>query len=167
MEPQKCQFVKDLLNIHRHSFNVIRDGVSYTIINPGIWRARVDSDLNLTAEIKNHLLVVKDDEIVIDSRKIESLCWRSRNGQQRCLTVSGIKVRIGAIIISHYTFINQLPICNDVKKMLYYINNVEKNPDVAEFAINILMAKNTLNDDVLVTAILKEIGKIRIAKYTR
>lgn len=163
MEPQKI-FGEDLLNIHRRSFNVERSGTFYIIDNPGIWRTRVDSDLNLTTEMGNSVITVKDDEIVIDGRQIESLCWKSRRSQQYCLSASGIKVRIGAIIISHYTFIDQLPICNDVKKMLYYINGVEKNPDVAEFAVKILMAKNTLNDDVLVTAILKEIGKIRLAK---
>lgn len=167
MEPQIQIFVKDLLSIHRKSFNVNRGGVSrYLITNPGVWKTYVNDGLNLRTEIENHLLVV-NDEMVIDGRQIESLCWKSRRGQ-RCLSSSGVKVRIGAIILAHYSIIDQLATACNVKKMLYYINNVERNPDVAEFAVKVLMAKNTLGDDeALVKAILSEISKIRLAKYAR
>jgi len=167
MEPQIQTYVKDLLGIHTKSFNVDRGGASkYTIINPGIWKTYVYDDLNLRTEIGNHLIVA-DEKIVVDGKQIDSLCWKTSRGQLRCLTSSGIKIRIGAIILARHSIIDQLPTACTSNKMLYHINSVERDQDMAEFAVKVLAAKNTLNDDALVAAILNEIGKIRLAKYTR
>jgi hypothetical protein len=163
MEPQ-IKFAKDLTRINRRSFNVFTGGVfRYVVANPGVWTAYTDDLSKIRVEIGSHLLVIKDDEIIVDGREVEALCWKARRGR-RCLDASGIKIRIGSIILAHYSFIDQLPValCSR-RRMLYYINRVEKEPNIAEFAVKVLATKNTLNDENLIGAVLKEIGKIRLA----
>jgi len=167
MEPktQISAFVKDLYNIHKMMpyFDVETGGVfRYMIRSPGKWEARTNDFNIINVEIGKHLVVI-GDEITVDGRKAE-LCWKSR-----CIHPSGIKVRLGAVVIAYYSFVDQMPISYISKrKMLYYVNNVEKEPDVAELGVKILAAKNTLGEaEEIVKMIVKEIGKIRLAKVVR
>ncbi len=161
MEPEK--FLKDITRIHKilPYIDVRKDGVfRYTIRNPGVWVARTDGIVN-TVIVGNQLILSKD-RILLDGKEAE-LCLR--NG--RCLSASGIKVRIGALILAFYSWLDKLPISISRKKMLYYINSVEKNPELAEFAIWALAARNALFDEAIeiATALVEEIGKLRLAAY--
>jgi len=163
MEPKTQIFVKDLYSIHKMMpyFDVEAGAFQYIIRSPGKWEARTNDFNIINVEIGRHLVVI-DDEITVDGRKAE-LCWK------RCIHPSGIKVRLGAVVLAYYSFVDQLPISHISKrKMLYYVNNVEKEPDAAEFGIKILAAKNTLGEaEEIVKMIVKEIGKIRLAKVVR
>jgi len=169
MEPQ-IQFAKDLNKIDKIAqyFDVKRGGVyKYEVEYPGEWKAYTNDFNVIYVEIGKHRLVVKDDEMMLNGRKIESLCWKTSRGQ-RCLSPSGIRIRIGAAVLAYYSFIDELPIdWVSTKRMLRYINNVERDQDVAELAVRVLVAKNTLGDEAekIVKTLIKEIGKVRIAKY--
>ena len=167
MEPKTQIYVKDLYSIHKMPYFDVEAGTfQYIIRSPRKWEARTNDFNIINVEIGKHLVVI-DDEITVDGRKAE-LCWKTRRSQ-RCLSPSGIKVRLGAVVLAYYSFVDQMPISHISKrKMLYYVNNVEKEPDVAEFGVKILAMKNTLGEaEEIVKMIVKEIGKIRLAKVVR
>ncbi len=163
MEPKfvkGIEFVKDIIRIHKilQYIDVRKDGaLRYVIGNPGVWVAHVDGGLSVVRVGNN--LVVKD-RILLNNKETDALCLKSR-----CLSASGIKVRVGALILAFYSWLDILPISITRKKLLYYVNNVEKNPEVAEFAIWALVARNALDDEAveIATAIVGEIRKIRLA----
>jgi hypothetical protein len=161
MEPEK--FVKDITRIHKilPYINVRKDGVlRYTVSNPGVWTAHTNGLDMVKINIGDNLLVVKD-RIVLNGREAE-LCLKNR-----CLSAGGIKVRIGAVILAFYSWLDMLPISVTRKKMLYYINSVEKNPEVAEFAIWALVAPSALDDEAveIATAATREIRKMGLAAH--
>jgi hypothetical protein len=153
-------FAKDITRIHKvlPYINVRRDGAGYTVFT-GTWAARTDGGLGVVRVDNN--LVVKD-RILLNDKETDVLCLKSR-----CLSASGIKVRIGALILAFYSWLDILPISATRRKMLYYINNVEKNPEVAEFATWALVAHNRLGDEAveIATATVGEIRKIRLAAH--
>jgi len=162
MEPEK--FVKDITRIHKilPYIAVRKDGVlRYTVSNPGVWTAHTNGGLDMVKiNIGDNLLVVKD-RIVLNGREGE-LCLKNR-----CLSAGGIKVRIGAVILAFYSWLDMLPIPLTRRKMLYYVNNVEKNPEVAEFAIWAFVARSALDDEAveIATAATREIRKMSLAAH--
>jgi len=121
--------------------------------------AHTDGIVN-TVKVGNQLIL--KDRILLDGKEAE-LCLR--NGQ--CLSASGIKVRIGALILAYYSWLDRLPLSITRRKMLYYINNVEKDPELAEFAVWALAARNALFDEAIEIAIalVEEIRKLRLVAY--
>ena len=168
MEAEK--FVKDLIRVHRilPHIDVRKDGsLRYIVSNPGVWVASTDGGLGVVkVSIGDDLLIIKD-RILLKSKEAEyaELCLKNR----QCLSASGIKVRIGAAILAFYSWLDMLPLSIITRrKMLYYVNNVEKNPELAEFAIWALASRNALFDEAIeiATATVGEVGKIRLAVYT-
>ncbi|MFZ8810672.1 MAG: hypothetical protein ACO2PN_21510 [Pyrobaculum sp.] len=160
MVPEK--FLKDIARIYKilPYIDVRKDGdFRYTISNPGVWVAHTDGIVN-TVKVGNQLIL--KDRILLNGKEAE-LCLR--NGQ--CLSASGIKVRIGALILAYYSWLDRLPLSITRRKMLYYINNVEKDPELAEFAVWALAARNALFDEAIEIAIalVEEIRKLRLVAY--
>jgi hypothetical protein len=153
-------FAKDITRIHRvlPYINVRRDGALRYTVFTGTWAARTDGGLGV---VRVDNLVVKD-RILLNDKETDVLCLKSR-----CLSASGIKVRVWALVLAFYSQLDVLPIPVTRKKMLYYINNVEKNPEAAEFATWALVARNRLDDEAveIATATVGEIRKIRLAAY--
>jgi hypothetical protein len=164
MEHEK--FIRDIVRISKllPYIDVRKNGaLRYVVSNPGIWTAHVDGGLTVEVNIGNSQLVVKDG-ILLDGEEVEELCLKNR-----CLSATGIKVRIGAAVLAYYSWLDALPVPYITRRrMLHYINNVEKKPEVAEFAIWALAARNALFEDAidLATAIVEQIGKVRLAAYT-
>ncbi len=162
MDPKYVAFVKDMIHINKKLpyFNVSKDGFGYVVTNLG-WTAH--TDLNTTrVEVRGHIIVIKDS-ILVDGEEFEALCWRGR-----CLSASGINVRLGAVILAYYSTLDQLNLPCYRKRLLYYINKVEENPEIAEFAAVALTAKTTLSAtevEKIRSAMLREISNIRRAKY--
>ena len=161
------QFIRDVARIHKllPYIDVSKNGIfRYAVSNPGIWTAHVDGGLGaVKVYIGNSQLVVKD-RILLDGKEVGELCLKNR-----CLSASGIKVRIGTAVLAFYSWLDMLPVPYITrKKMLYYVNNVEKNPEVAEFAIWALASRNALFENAidLAAAIVEQIGKVRLAAYT-
>jgi hypothetical protein len=153
MEPEK--FVKDITRIHKilPYIDVRREGVfRYTVSNPGVWTAHVDGNLDM--RVGDNLVI--RDRILLNDKEAELR-----------LSAGGIKIRIGAVILAFYSWLDMLPISVTRKKMLYYVNNVEKNPEVAEFAIWALVARSALDEAVeIAMAATNEIWKMRLAAHT-
>jgi hypothetical protein len=159
MDPEK--FVKDIAKIHKilPYIAVRKDGALRYAVSAGTWVAHTDGGLSV---VRVGNIVIKD-RILLNGKEVDVLCHKSR-----CISASGIKVRVGALILAFYNHLDTLPISITRKKLLYYVNNVEKNPEVAEFAIWALVARNTLDDEAveIAIAIVGEIRKIRLAAYT-
>jgi hypothetical protein len=153
MEPEK--FVKDITRIHKilPYIDVRREGVfRYTVSNLGVWTAHVDGNLDM--RVGDNLVI--RDRILLNDKEAELR-----------LSAGGIKIRIGAVILAFYSWLDMLPISVTRKKMLYYVNNVEKNPEVAEFAIWALVARSALDEAVeIAMAATNEIRKMRLAAHT-
>ena len=158
MEPK--EFVKDIARIHKilPYINVRRDGALRYTVSTETWVAHTDGGLSL---VRVGNIVIKDR--ILLNGEVDVLCHKSR-----CISASGIKVRVGALILAFYNYLDMLPISITRKKLLYYVNNVEKNPEVAEFAAWALVTRNALDDEAveLAVAIVREIRKIRLAAYT-
>ena len=160
MVPEK--FLKDIARIYKilPYIDVRKDGdFRYTISNSGVWVAHTDGIVN-TVKVGNQLIL--KDRILLNGKEAE-LCLR--NGQ--CLSASGIKVRIGALILAYYSWLDRLPLSITRRKMLYYINNVENDLELAEFAVWALAARNALFDEAIEIAIalVEEIRKLRLVAY--
>jgi len=159
------QFIRDVARIHKllPYINVHKNGVfRYVVSNPGIWMTHVDGGLTVKVNIGNSQLVIKD-RILLNDEEVEELCL-----ENRCLSAGGIKVRIGAAVLAFYSWLDMLQVPYITRRrMLYYINNVEKNPEIAEFAIWALAARNALFEDAidLATAVVEQIGKVRLAAH--
>jgi hypothetical protein len=161
MDKGSNNFVKDIVGIHKilPYVDVRRDGAfRYTVSNPGSWVAHIDT----LAMIKVGNMVIKD-KILLKDKEADVLCHKSL-----CLSASGIKVRFGALILAFYSWLDELPLPITRRKMLHYINGVEKDPELAEFAVWTLVARNALGDEAveIATAIVEEIRKIRLAVHT-
>jgi hypothetical protein len=159
MEPK--EFIKDVAHIHKilPYIDVRRDGALRYAVSAGTWVAHTDGGLSV---VRVGNIVIKD-KILLSNKEVDVLCHKSR-----CISASGVKIRVGALILAFYNYLDRLPISITRKKLLYYVNSVEKNPEVAEFAIWALVARNVLDDEAveMAIAIVKEIGKIRLAAYT-
>jgi hypothetical protein len=165
MEPER--FAKDVMRIHKilPYIEVLRRDVRYTVSSPGSWVAHTDVGLS-RIDVDGRLTIAKDG-ILLDGRETE-LCLSNRRTPDRCLSASGVKVRIGALILAFYSWIDALPVQHiSRRKMLYYVNNVEKNPELAEFAIWALASRNALFEDAIDVAIAatEEIRRVRLAAY--
>jgi len=161
------RFIRDVARIHKllPYIDVSKNGFfRYAVSNPGIWTVRVDGGLGVVeANIGNSQLVVKD-RILLDGEEVgEELCLKNR-----CLSVAGIKVRIGAAVLAYYSWLDALQVPYVTRRrMLYYVNNVEKNPETAEFAIWALVARSALFEDAidLATAVVEQIRRVRLAAH--
>jgi hypothetical protein len=154
MEPK--EFVKDVTRVHKilSYVDVRKDGALRYTVSTGTWIAHVDG----LSVVRVGNIVIKD-RILLNGKEVDVLCHKSR-----CISAGGIKVRIGALILAFYSHLDTLPISVTRRKLLYYVNNVEKNPEVAEFAVWALVARNALDDEAveIATAMVGEIRKIRL-----
>jgi hypothetical protein len=160
MELEK--FIRDMFRIYKIPYlDVRRDGTfKYTVNNPGAWAVRTEGIVSVVKiDVGGRRFVLSGDTVLPEAE----LCLK--NG--RCLSAGGVKVRIGAIILAHYSWLDMLPVPITRKKMLRYINNVERNPELAEFAVWALAARSALDDEAIeiATAVAGEIRKMRSAAY--
>ncbi len=157
------KFIKDMIHINKKfpHFNVSKDGFGYVVTSLA-WTAYTNLLDATRVEVGGHMIMIRDN-ILVDGKEFEVLCWKSR-----CLSASGINVRLGAVILAYYSTLDQLNLPCYRKRLLYYINKVEENPDIAEFAAIALSAKTTLSAtevEKIRSAMLREISNIRRAKY--
>jgi hypothetical protein len=164
MDKGSNNFVKDIVGIHKilPYVDVRRDGAfRYTVSNPGSWVAHASNIVStVKVSIGNRQLVLLKDRILLDGEEAE-LCLRSN----QCLSAGGIKIRIGALVLAFYSWLDELPLPITRRKMLHYINGVEKDPELAEFAVWALAARNALFDEAIeiATALVEEIRRLRLA----
>ncbi len=155
-------FIKDMFAIHKllPYYHVDKDTYRY-VVKTSAWSAGTDDFDIVAVELGNYRLVAKE-LFLLDGNEVR-LCEKDR-----CLSTSGVKVRIGAMVLAYYSALDMLPTSCTRKKLLRYISKAEEDPDLAEFAAVALSAKSTLSEaevDRIRKAMLREISSLRLVKY--